>query len=120
MNSNSNNNPQPTVIKRTVHQMKCLQYNYGTTYTNPAEAIAIAHELAYKASMAGYLVSTTASLETHYVEVTVHLGNHITPRYRQSAKCTSRMLTSQEYWDATDRVIRRVRCMEYRFEIVAP
>ena len=30
MNSNSNNNPQPTVIKRTVKNMKCLEYNYGT------------------------------------------------------------------------------------------
>ena len=120
MNSNSNNNPQPTVVKQTVHHMKCLQYNYGTKYNNPAEAIAIAHEIAYKASMSGYLVSTTASLETHRVEVTIHLGNHSIPRYNQTPKCTTRTLTSHEYWDATDRAIRRVRCMEYRFEIVAP
>lgn len=119
MNSNSNNNPQPTVIKRTVKNMKCLVYNYGTKYTNPAEAIAIAHEIAYKASMSGYLVCTTASLETHRVEVTIHLGNNSIPRYNQTPKCTTRTLTSHEYWDDTDRVSRRVRCMEYRFEIAA-
>ena len=116
---NINTNPQPIVDKRTVGNTKCLSYNYGTKYTNPAEAIVIAHEIAYKATLAGYLVSTSASLETHRVEVTVHLGNHSIPRYSQAAKCTSRMLTSHEYWDATDRMIRRVRCVEYRFEIVA-
>lgn len=119
MNSNSNNNPQPTVIKQTVNNTKVLEYNYGTMYNNPAEAIAIAHEIAYKASMAGYLVCTTAYLETHRVEVTIHLGNRPIPRYRQEAKCTSCTLTSHEYWDDDDRVNRRVRCMVYRFEIVA-
>lgn len=119
MNSNSNNNPQPTVVKQTDHHVKTLRYDYGTKYTNPAEAIAIAHEIAYKASMAGYLVSTTASLVTHRVEVTVHLGSRSIPRFSQTAKCTSRTLTSHEFWDATDRVNVRVRCLEYRFEIVA-
>lgn len=120
MNSNSNNNPQPTVVKRIVQHTKCLSYNYGTKYTNPAEAIAITHEIAYKASMAGYLVSTSVSLETHRAEVTVHLGNRSIPHYSQTAKCTSRTLTSHEYWDNIDRVNRRVRCVEYRFEIVEP
>lgn len=119
MNSNSNNNPQPTVIKRTVNNSKILQYIYGTQYTNPAEAIAIAHEIAYKASMAGYLVCTTACLETHRVEVTIHLDNHPIPRYSQMSKCTSCMLTSHEYWDEDDRVNRRVRCMDLYFDIVA-
>lgn len=119
MNSNSNNNPQPTVFKRTVKNMKVLHYNYGTEYTNPAEAIAIAHEIAYKASMAGYLVNTTASLETHRVEVTIHLGNHTIPRYSQMAKCTSCTFTSHEFWDDWERVNRRVRCMELHFDIAA-
>lgn len=120
MNSNSNNNPQPTVIKRTVKNMKVLEYYYGTKCNNPEEALTMAYLIAYKASLSGYLVCTTASLETHRVEVSIHLGNRPIPRYNQTAKCTSRMLTSHEYWDATDRVIRRVRCMEYRFEIVEP
>lgn len=119
MNSNSNNNPQPTVIKRTVNNMKVLEYNNGTKYNNPEEALTMAYLIAYNASLSGYLVCTTASLDKHRVEVTIHLGNHPIPRYDQATRYTSRTLTSHEYWDATDRAIRRVRCVEYRFEIVA-
>lgn len=119
MNSTSNNNPQPTVVKKTAHHVKSLRYDYGLKYTNPAEAIAIAHEIAYKASMAGYLTTTSASLVTHRVEVTIHLGSHSIPRFSQTAKCTSRTLTSHEFWDDMERANVRVRCLEYRFEIVA-
>lgn len=118
MEQYSNNNPQPTVVKRTARNMKSLIYNYGRKYTNPAEAIAIAHEIAYKASMAGYLTSTMASLETHFVEVTIHLGRYSIPRNSQMDKCTSCTLTSHEYWDDTERATRRVRCVTYRFETV--
>lgn len=117
MNSNSNNNPQPTVIKRTVNNMKVLEYNYGTKCNKPEEALTMAYLIAYKASKSGYLVCTTASLETHRVEVTIHLGNRPIPRYKQATKYTSRTLTSHEYWDDTYRVIRRVRTVEYRFEL---
>lgn len=119
MNSNSNNNPQPTVIKRTVNHMKVLECYYGTKCNNPEEALTMAYLIAYNATLSGYLVCTTASLDTYRVEVTIHLGNRSIPRYDQATRYTSRTLTSQEYWDDDDRVNRRVRTVEYRFEFVA-
>lgn len=119
MNNSNNKNKKATATKRTVESENCLEHNFGHKYKNPEEALVLAHDIAMKATLDGYFVSTSACLQANVVEVTVYLGEKDIPRYSSCDKCTDRALRTQEYWDEKECIRKEACFVDYCFEIVA-